>query len=173
MITTEITNQYAYWFTAENLPICRAVSITKEQNLNWSKLASKVKRGSGVFVLPIVLDICEQGTSPIWFQESGLVKSFDQTMNGWLNYIRDEFYAIPQVEAIFVAIDDRDVDIWLIIPNRDFALLRTIVEREMKVMKVFTPTEKPLFLFEFHIVYRCGAAENELVPREAVSLPRQ
>jgi hypothetical protein len=133
------------------------------------RLSSSVKRTRATFSRPLKLAIREDNPNRAI---SATVVS-DQNINGWLTYVRDEFYSVPVVEAIYVAIDKRDVDIWLIIPKRDFALLRRLVDREMEILKAFAPLEKPPFLFEFHIVYRCGATEGELVPREAIPLSRQ
>lgn len=98
--------------------------------------------------------------------------SADQTVNGWIAYVREEFYSIAGVEALYVVSEENNVDIWLVIPNRDFALLRELVEREMKVLETFIVIEEPLFLFEFHIVYRCGADESKFVPKRAIRIPR-
>ena len=62
---------------------------------------------------------------------------FDQTANGWISYIREVFYDIPQVESIYYTIDNTDIDIWLIIPTRDFSLLRRLVDLEMSVLDIF------------------------------------
>ena len=96
----------------------------------------------------------------------------DQTVNGWIAYVREEFYSVPEVEAIYVTIEENDVDIWLLIPNRDIGLVRRLAEREMELLNRFATLERPLFLFEFHIVYRCGALESQFVPQRAIRLPR-
>lgn len=96
----------------------------------------------------------------------------DQTANGWISYIKEQFYSVPKVESIYYSIDDTDVDIWIIIPTRDFKLLRRLVDLEMKVLDIFSDTDLSLYRFEFHILYRNGANENQLVPKRALRLPK-
>jgi hypothetical protein len=124
------------------------------------------------FLTQFVPETCVYGSKGVNLQGTSNTVSYDQTMNGWIAYVREEFYSIPEVEAIYVAIEENNVDIWLVIPNRDFALLRELVELEMKFLNTFIALEEPLFLFEFHIVYRCGANESKFVPKRAMRIPR-
>jgi hypothetical protein len=96
----------------------------------------------------------------------------NQDVNGWLTLIRKELYAISSVEDIFVSIEDSDVDIWVVIPERDLAILHQIVEREGELFETLFSGENPLFLVDFHIIYRCGRKIEELAPTRAIRLPR-
>jgi len=124
------------------------------------------------FLTPFVPDTYVYGSKAATLQGSSNTVSSDQTINGWIAYIREEFYSIPEVEAVYVVIEENNVDIWLLVPNRDFALVRQLVDREMKVLETFVAIEQLLFLFEFHIVYRCGADESQFLPQRAIRLPR-
>lgn len=135
-------------------------------------LDTGVRRTSPSFLAFFELTTREYSSKATALQGSRDIVSSDQTMNGWIAYIREEFYSVPAVEAIYVAIEDNDVDVWLLIPDRDFALVRKLVDLEMKILESFATLERPLFLFEFHIIYRCGADETQFVPKRAIRLPR-
>ncbi len=115
---------------------------------------------------------CENSSEAPISQKNNTVVVSDQKINGWIAYIREEFYSIPQVEAIYVAIEENNIDLWLLIPTRDFTLLRRLVDREIKILESFAGTQRPPFTFEFHIVYRCGADESQFVPQRALRLTR-
>jgi len=93
-------------------------------------------------------------------------------VNAWLSLIRKELYAIPLVEDIFFSIEGSDVDVWVVIPERDLAILHQIVEREGKLFETFFSGENPPFLVDFHIIYRCGCNIEELAPTKAIRLLR-
>jgi len=99
--------------------------------------------------------------------------SSDQCVNGWLSLIKEELYSIPTVEDIFVTIEDSDVDVWVVIPERDLAILHQIVEREWELVKVLVSGESPPFLVDFHVIYRCGRNVEDLAPTRTIRLPRQ
>ena len=96
-----------------------------------------------------------------------------QSVNGWLTLIREELYSIPSVEDIFIGIEDTNVDVWVVIPNRDLAILHQIVESEWELVKVLVSGESPPFLVDFHIIYRCGRNVEDLAPTRTIRLPRQ
>lgn len=98
--------------------------------------------------------------------------SSDQSVNGWVSYIKEKFYSFTQVETIYALIEQDKIDVWIIIPNRDSVLLRKLIETEMGVLDVLSSDNKPLFSLEFHIVYRCGNDERQFVPLRALRLPR-
>ena len=81
-------------------------------------------------------------------------------------------YAIPLVEDIFVSIEGSDVDVWVVIPERDLAILHQITEKEIELYKTLVSGESPPFLIDFHIIYRCGRNVEELAPTRAIRLPR-
>ncbi len=97
----------------------------------------------------------------------------NQEANGWIAYIKDMFYKFPQVESIYYTIDEDKIDVWIIIPKRDFSLLRKLVDLEMNVLDTFETNEtndKPLYQFEFHIIY-CGRLdEANLIPQRALRI---
>ncbi len=99
--------------------------------------------------------------------------SSDQYVDGWLARIREELYSNPSVEDIFVDIEDNDVDIWVVIPERDLGILDQIVKAEGKLFDTLVSGESPPFLIDFHIIYRCGRNIEDLAPTRAIRLPRQ
>lgn len=98
--------------------------------------------------------------------------SSNQCVDGWLSRIREELYANPSVEDIFVDIEGGDVDVWVVIPERDLAILHQIVETEGELFGMLVSGESPPFLIDFHIIYRCGRNVEELAPTKAIRLPR-
>lgn len=98
--------------------------------------------------------------------------SSNQCVDGWLSLIREELYSNPSVEDIFVSIEDSDVDVWVVIRERDLAILHQIVEREGELFETLVSGENPPFLIDFHIIYRRGRKIEELAPTKAIRLPR-
>lgn len=98
--------------------------------------------------------------------------SSNQGANGWISYIRQELYSDPSVEDIFVSIEDNSVDVWVVIPERDISVLRQLVEIEGQILEMLVSGEHPAFLFDFHIIYRCGRNIDELAPTKSIRLPR-
>jgi hypothetical protein len=96
----------------------------------------------------------------------------DQEVNGWLAYIKAIFYEYPQVESVYYSIEEDNIDIWLIIPERDFSLVRRLVDSEMLVLDTFEMDDKSLCQCEFHIIYRDGHLESDLVPQSALRIPK-
>ena len=99
--------------------------------------------------------------------------SSSQDVNGWLSLIKEELYANPSVEDIFVSIEGSDIDVWVVIPERDLAILDQIVEREWELLKTLVSGESPPFLIDFHVIYRCNRNVEDLAPTRTIRLPRQ
>ncbi len=99
----------------------------------------------------------------------------NQEVNGWIAYIKETFYESPQVESIYYTFDEDKIDVWIIIPKRDFSLLRKLVDSEMNVLDTFETNETndtPLYQFEFHIMYRGRNNETDLIPQKALRIPK-
>jgi hypothetical protein len=120
----------------------------------------------------IRLEICENASETPSSQRSNPVVVADQSVNGWIAHIKAQFYSIPDIESIYMAIEENNVDLWLIIPKRNFALLRKIVDLEMQILDDFSAVKHPVFLFEFHVVYRCNATGSQFVPKGSLLIPR-
>lgn len=97
----------------------------------------------------------------------------DQDVNGWLSLIREGLYSISPVEDIFVSIEGNEVDVWVVIPEHDLAILHQIVETEGELFDTLVSGESPPFLIDFHIIYRRGRNIEELAPTRAIRLPRE
>ena len=128
----------------------------------------------------IVNSAAKQSATKAWlpiifaeYEEPLLVISADNAVNGWLSLIGEELYSIASVEDIFVSIEDNDVDVWVVIPERDLTILHQIVEREGELFDTLVSGENPPFLIDFHVIYRCGRNIEELAPTEAIRLPKQ
>jgi len=115
---------------------------------------------------------CEEPPRVIRVENKGGFDSSNQNVNGWLSLVREKLYANPSVEDIFVDIEDDDVDVWVVIPEHDLAILHQIVEAEGELFDTLVSGESPPFLIEFHVIYRCGRNVEELAPTRAIRLPR-
>lgn len=99
--------------------------------------------------------------------------SSDQCVDGWIALIREELYANPAVEDIFVNVEDNNVDVWVVIPERDLTVLDQLADIEWELLEMFVSGEHPVFLIDFHVIYRCGRKIEDLAPTRAIRLPRQ
>ena len=106
-----------------------------------------------------------------WYNKRDIDFS-DQNVNGWLSLLREELYSNPSVEDIFVSIEDSDVDVWVVIPQRDLAALDQLADIEWGLLEMLVSGEYPAFLIDFHVIYRCGRNIEELVSNRAIRLPR-
>lgn len=123
--------------------------------------------------LPIVFGGYEE---PLLVISVGNKRGFDssnQCVDGWISRIREELYANPSVEDIFISIEDNNVDVWVVIPERDIAVLDQLADIEWKLLEMFVSGEHPVFLMDFHVIYRCGRNLGELAPTRAIRLLRQ
>ncbi len=97
----------------------------------------------------------------------------DQTINGWLALVREQLYSNPSVEDIFVSIEGSDVDVWVVIPERDLVVLDQLADTEWGLLEMLVSGEHPPFLIDFHVIYRCGRNIEDLAPTKAIKLRRQ
>lgn len=96
-----------------------------------------------------------------------------QEVDEWISRIREELYLEPSVESVYMSIEEGNVDFWVVIPKRDIEVVRHIAESQARIMDIFGRTEKPIFFMDFHVIYRNGHGEEELVPKRAIRLPKQ
>jgi len=147
----------------------KAVSSTSEIDILNSAIKQPVPKD---WVAMISL-AHEESLSLINIDNKMEFDSSSQDVNGWLSLIKEELYSNPSVEDIFVSIEDSNVDVWVVIPERDLTILHQIVEREWELLKAFVSGEHSPFLIDFHIIYRCGRNVEDLAPTRAIRLPRQ
>ena len=91
----------------------------------------------------------------------------------WLSKIRTEVYKHKEVEALYVSIGEEGlVDYWIVIPQRDITLVRTLVECQQKdIVALFVREHGAPFQLDFHIIYREGREVENLVPSDAIEIP--
>ena len=141
----------------------------------FSKLISTdISRTSSnkIDIFPIAIN---KDWSIAWRTSDYILKNPDftnQEVNGWIAYIKDIFYEFPQVESIYYTIEEDKIDIWLIIPKRDFSLVRRLVDLEMSVLDTFEANDKLLCQCEFHIIYRGRNNEADLIPQKALRIQK-
>ena len=142
------------------------ITIADTGQIEMDTLNSLTKESAARDWRPIVFPEYEELEPP---------KSLDtfSHVDGWLALIKNELYSIPAVEDIFVSIEGSDVDVWVLIPERDLATLHQIVEIEWKLLGVLNLGENPPFLVDFHVIYRYGRSLEDLAPTRAIRLPRE
>ena len=161
------TKDRGWYSLGSKLQVKAIVAATQFDVLNSSVEQSLLRDW-----LPVVFMAEEEPLSVIRVENERSFDFSNQCVNGWLALIREELYSIPLVEDIFVSIEGSDVDVWVVIPERDLAILHQIVEREEKLFETLFSGENPPFLVDFHIIYRCGCNIKELAPTKAIPLPR-
>ena len=164
------------------------MTIVDTKDISWHLLASKLRVTHSAIQLDTFDSSVKQSIPRDWLStvftedkeplplKSDSKRSFDssdQYVNGWLSRIREELYSIPSVEDIFVSIEDNNVDVWVVIPQRDIAVLDQLADIEWQLLETFISGEHPAFLMDFHVIYRCGRNIKDLAPTGATRLPRQ
>ncbi|MBA7505281.1 hypothetical protein ES706_03947 [subsurface metagenome] len=135
-------------------------------------LNSAIKQSILKHWLPIVFTGYETPLSLESVDNKRGFDSSDQNVNGWLSLIREQLYSNPSVEDIFVSIEDSDVDVWVVIPERDITVLDQLADIEWELLEMFVSGKHPAFLIDFHIIYRCGRNVEDLAPTRAIRIPR-
>jgi len=128
--------------------------------------------GNKLDIFPIAIN---KDWAIAWLTSDYILKNpnfTNQEVNGWMAYIKDIFYEFPQVESIYYTIEEDKTDIWLIIPKRDFSLVRRLVDLEMSVLDTFEANDKLLCQCEFHILYRGRNNEADLIPQRALRISK-
>ncbi len=97
----------------------------------------------------------------------------NQQVDGWISRIREQLYLEPSVESVYMSIEEANIDFWVVIPKWDIDVVHHIAESQARIMDMFGQTEKPLFFIDFHVIYRNGHDESELIPTLAIRLPKQ
>jgi len=159
------------------------------KDTHWYPQVSKAKLTSYEIEVDILNSATKRSISREWVPTTSMVyeeqlpvvsadskrgfDSSDQRVDGWIALIREKLYANPSVEDIFVSIEDNNVDVWVVIPERDLAALDQLADIEWELLEIFVSGEHPAFLIDFHIIYRCGRKIEDLAPTRAIRLPRQ
>lgn len=97
----------------------------------------------------------------------------DSSDSGLLTRIRGAVYTEhPEIQAAWFSIsDERLADYWIVIPERDVALVRRLLEeQQQKVIRLFANTANPPFQLDCHIVYGVGRDASSLVPSGATRI---
>jgi hypothetical protein len=145
------------------------MTITNPQDIVWDLLESESK----VRFVPPTKDYYEEPLPVTRADNREVFDYYNQYVDGWLSLVSEELYSNPAVEDIFVSIDENDVDIWVVIPQRDITVLHQLAEREWELTKILVSGERsPAFLVDFHVIYRCGRNIEDLAPTRAILLPR-
>jgi hypothetical protein len=165
---TVVDTKSADW----HLPISKLELEAACSDIKVDLVNSAIKQSVSKDWLPIILTAYEELLPMISVDSKRDFDSSNQCVDGWIALIKEELYANPSVEDIFIDIEDNEVDVWVVIPERDLSILHQIVETEGKLFDTLASGENPPFLIEFHVIYRCGRNVEELAPTRAIRLPR-
>ena len=146
----------------------KAISFAMEVDI----FNSSVKQSIPKDWLPIIFRAYEEPLPLKSVDNTRCPDISNQCVDGWIALIREELYANPSVEDIFVSIEDNSVDVWVVIPERDLTVLDQLADIEWKLLEMFVSGEHPVFLADFHVIYRCGRNVEDLAPTRAIRLPR-
>jgi len=166
---TIVDSRERVWHLLTSEAGIKAISSTIEADI----LISTVKQSIPRDWLPIIFTAYEE---PLPLKGVDSKRGFDssnQYVDGWISRIREELYSNSSVEDIFVSIEDTDVDVWVVIPERDLAVLDQLADIEWELLEMLVCGEHPPFLIDFHVIYRCGRNVEQLAPTRAIRLPRQ
>ena len=164
LVNTEETDWYLLASELGTEVICSSIEV--------DILNSAIKQPIAKDWLPTIFTGHEEPLPVISVDNKRGFDSSNQCVDGWIALVREALFSIPLVEDIFVSIEDNNVDVWVVIPERDLAILHQIVEREGELFETLVSGENPPFLVDFHIIYRCGRKTEELAPTKAIRLPR-
>ena len=146
----------------------KAISFAMEVDI----FTSSVKQSIPKDWLPIIFRAYEEPLPLKSVDNTRCPDISNQCVDGWIALIREELYANPSVEDIFVSIEDNSVDVWVVIPERDLTVLDQLADIEWKLLEMFVSGEHPVFLADFHVIYRCGCNVEHLAPTRAIRLLR-
>ncbi len=158
------------------------MTVLVAKDIEWYSQESELEmKASTIIEVDIFNSTVKQSIPRDWTSQQPVIslsnkRSFDfsnQCVDGWIALIRKELYANPSVEDIFYSIEDNNVDVWVVIPERNLNVLHQIAEREWELTKILVSGENRPFLVDFHIIYRYGRNVEDLKPTRAIRLPRQ
>lgn len=137
------------------------------------QVLSSLVQSSVVRLKPESLPVCTDGQAEVAEDETREMVGSNQQVDGWISRIREQLYLEPSVESVYMSIEEANIDFWVVIPKWDIDVVHHIAESQARIMDMFGQTEKPLFFVDFHVIYRNGHDESELIPTLAIRLPKQ
>ena len=99
-------------------------------------------------------------------------RAIEVTNDDWTSHLGKRLYSIQGVESVYIQHELDHIDVWVVIPIRDEYIMKQIFEVENEIVAKFSLTEHAPLFFDFHIVYRNGSNEKDLLYNETVLLPR-
>ena len=100
-------------------------------------------------------------------------REFEEINDDCTSYLGQNLYAISRVETVFISLETEYIDVWIVIPKRDVQIMEQIFEVDKEIVGKFSLTKRSPLFFDFHVVYRDGSDEKELVSDKAVLLPKR
>ena len=97
-------------------------------------------------------------------REIGVIK------DSWISYLGRQLYAVTGVEKVYISRETDNVDVWIIIPQRDTHIMEQISMVYGKIIELFSLTKRSPLLFDFHVIYRDGADDKDLISEKELFL---
>jgi hypothetical protein len=145
------------WYR-ENSYIVTPQTKTPDSNEPGDKLSSWAEIGDfhldAQDPIPIVLDP--------YTIEMLHIESVDSSTNILENFVAQKLFAIPEVEYVFLSLENDSIDIWTVINKLESEVRNKIYDVEYDILDILK-----IFQFDFHVICRNDRNVTELYPSNA------
>jgi hypothetical protein len=90
------------------------------------------------------------------------INRIDSSTNRLENFIAEKFFIIPEVEYVFLSLENDSIDIWTVINKLDRKVRNKIHDVEYDILGIINN-----FHFDFHVICRNDRNINEIYPSDA------
>jgi len=90
------------------------------------------------------------------------IHSVDSSTNRLENFVAEKMFAIPEVEYVFLSLENDSIDVWTVINKLDREVRKKIYDLEYDILDILKG-----FQFDFHVICRNDRNIEELYPSNA------
>jgi len=108
--------------------------------------------------IPDVSDV----SNPYTIDEILPIDEVDSSINGLENFIAEKFFIIPEVEYVFLSLENDSINIWTVINRLDREVRKNIYDVEYDILEILKD-----FQFDFHVICRNDRNIEEFYPSNA------
>ena len=124
------------------------------------------RRGQGIWEVVVFTMPNEEVPTPFvsaaYTNKTLQIDSVDSSTNRLENLIAEKLFAIPEVEYVFLSLENDLVNIWTIINTPHSDVKTRIYEVEYEILGLFKDLR-----FDFHVIFRNNADIDEVRPSNA------
>lgn len=99
---------------------------------------------------------------PYTIDEMLQIDKVDSSINGLENFVAEKFFIIPEVEYVFLSLENDSINIWTVINRLDREVRKNIYDVEYDILNILKG-----FQFDFHVICRNDRNIEELYPSNA------